>query len=234
MLLGPFRKPVLAMEREARFNLKSFLIKSRNHGGQTKSLCEACTRASHHVQTPPLTYPIISLHILTYPNISHHIPISQHIPPYPSISYHILAYSSISQHLPIYHSISQHILAYPSISNISHHIQAYPSISQYILRYSSISHHILTYPRISQRVPACLRISQHVLLHILAYPNISCYISQYPTISYRIPPFWSTGCNKTRKSQKMHSIYQEMLQIPSETPQKPCRSSPKRPTKPTT
>ena len=128
-------KPVLAMEREARFNLRSFLIKCRNHGGQTKNLCKACARASHHVQTPPLTH--TSHHIPAYPTISHHIPISYHIPSYPSICQHILAYSSISKHLPPYHSISQHILAYPSISNISPHILTYPSISQYILRYSS-------------------------------------------------------------------------------------------------
>ena len=103
--------------------------------------------------------------------------------------------------------MSNHILTLPSISYICHHIPTYQSKS-------------LTYPSISQ--------------HIQADPSISFHILLYPTISHRIPPFWSTGCNRTRKSRKTIWNCQEMLKISTETLQKPCRSSPKRPTKPTT
>ena len=85
MLLEPPEKPVLAMEREARFNLKSFLSKCRNHGGQTKNLCKACARASHHVQTPPHTPSCLTTPHLSpaHPTISHHFPPSPTLTPVP-------------------------------------------------------------------------------------------------------------------------------------------------------
>ena len=69
MLLATLEKPVLAMEREARFNLKSFLIKCVNHEGANKKPLH--TQGLLTTCRPP---PHISHHILAYPNISYHIP----------------------------------------------------------------------------------------------------------------------------------------------------------------